>query len=108
VYPAGSEVAITLSRDRFYPAEVHVRAGAATTLVFSSVNRKPGALVIEVAERGSFASMTPLPVGQPQYPIEITRELGNDRVTPISFEVPKGQYHFHDALGAARGVIIVE
>jgi hypothetical protein len=104
-YPPGSEIAIVLSQDRFYPAEIHVRSGIASTLVFSSVNRKPAALVIEpVQMMRTVASEQMSPDTQP----EITRELGNDRVTAISFEPAKGKYNFHDALGAARGTIIVE
>ncbi len=100
-FPAGSEIAVVLSKDRFFPSEIRLRAGMPTTLVFSTVNRKPAALVIEPVPE-SFAQPGEAPKA------EITRELGNDRVTAISFEPQKGSYRFHDALGGGRGVLIVE
>jgi hypothetical protein len=100
-FPAGSEIAVVLSKDRFFPSEIRLRSGIPTTLVFSTVNRKPAALVIEpVPETFVQPGATPK--------AEITRELGNDRVTAISFEPQKGSYRFHDALGGGRGILIVE
>ncbi len=109
-YAPGSEIAIVLSQDRFYPAEIRVRSGMASTLVFSSVNRRPAALVIEpVQSLRQPDSQSPVSAAtSAEVPAEITRELGNDRVTAISFDLAKGKYNFHDALGAARGTIIVE
>ncbi len=106
--PDGSEVAIILSRDRFFPSQIRIRAGMPTTLVFTTVNKKPAALVIErAAGQRSLASAEPS-LDRATQPTEITRELGNDRVTTISFDPAQGKYGFHDALGAARGEIIVE
>lgn len=100
-FPAGSEIAVVLSKDRFFPSEIRLRSGIPTTLVFSTVNRKPAALVIEPVPE-TFAQPDAAPKS------EITRELANDRVTAISFEPQKGSYRFHDALGGGRGVLIVE
>lgn len=107
-YAAGSEIAVILSRDRFYPSEIRIRSGIASTLVFSSVNRKPAALVIEPSALTRKAASTDEATPVPQTPAEITRELSNDRVTTIAFDLPKGTYGFHDALGGGRGEIIVE
>jgi hypothetical protein len=101
-YEAGSEIAVILSKDRFFPSEIRVRAGIPSTFVFTTVNKKPAALVIEPTPETRATAAEKAPVA------EITRELGNDRTTSISFDSPKGTYRFHDALGGGRGQIIVE
>ncbi len=94
------EVSVILAKDRFYPAEVRLKPGVPVTLVFSSVNKKPAALILEnTSAAGSIASDSPN---------EITREVSSENATFVSFEPTVGKYKFHDALGAARGEIIVE
>lgn len=108
-FPAGSEIAIILSKDRFFPNQIRLRAGVPTALVFTTVNKKPAALVIEPlsVQRWVAAEASPS-IDRATAPTEITRELNADRVTTISFEPVKGKYGFHDALSGARGEIIVE
>lgn len=107
--PSGTEIAIILSRDRFYPSQIRIRAGVPTTLIFTTVNKKPAALVIEpLAVQRWIASESPDPVERATKPAEITREINGDRATTVSFEPTKGKYGFHDALSGARGEIIVE
>lgn len=97
VFPAGSEIAVILYQDTFYPSKINLRAGAPATLVFATVNKKPAALIIEpIAVQRWIASG------------EINREVNSERVTVVSFEAVKGRYRFHDALGGARGEIVVE
>ncbi len=102
-YPAGSEISIVLEKNRFYPSEIRLQSGLASTLVFSTVNKKPAALVIEPTE-----ATLQMANRKPQSENELNRELSNEHVTAISFEPLKGKYLFHDALGEAHGVIIVE
>ncbi|MBY0370473.1 hypothetical protein K2X33_07290, partial [bacterium] len=99
-------IAVVLYQDRFYPSRVVLRAGAPATLVFATVNRKPTALVIEpisvqrwIASGGRTEGASAL---------EINREVNIERVTVVSFEPVRGHYRFHDALGGARGEIVVE
>lgn len=108
-FPAGSEIAVILSKDRFFPSQIRLRAGVPTALVFTTVNKKPAALVIEQlsVQRWVAAEASPS-IDRATAPTEITRELNADRVTTISFEPVKGKYGFHDALSGARGEIIVE
>lgn len=96
----GSEISVILAKERFYPTQIRLRSGAPTTLVFSTVNKKPAALVIEQAIQGRSVAM--------ESPSEITREINSENVTVISLSPAKGKFNFHDALGSARGEIIVE
>jgi len=106
VHPAGSEIAVVLYQDRFFPSRLVLRAGAPTTLVFATVNRKPAALVIEpISVQRWIASGGRSDAGAS---LEINREVNIERVTVVSFEPVRGRYRFHDALGGARGEIVVE
>ncbi len=108
-FPAGSEIAVILAKDRFYPNQIRMRAGVPAALVFTTVNKKPAALVLEpISIQRTLASHASPSIDRATAPTEITRELNADRVTTISFEPVKGKYGFHDALSGARGEIIVE
>lgn len=101
------EVAVILSGHRFYPARVRLKEGQAIKLIFTTLNKKPAALVMEqlqvqrwIAKEDGSTNM--------ESEIEITRELSPLRITEISLRPKKGAYSFHDALSGAVGEIVVE
>lgn len=107
--PIEPEVAIILSAQRFFPARIRLKEGQSTRLLFTSLNARPAALVIEqlqvqrwiASEKGSNA-------GLGRMPAEILREIGNNRMTEVTLQPQRGNYTFHDALSGAVGEIVVE
>lgn len=102
-----AEVAVILSGHRFYPARIRLKEGQAIKLVFTTLNKKAAALVMEqlqvqrwIAKEDGSTNM--------ESETEITRELSHLRITEISLRPKKGTYSFHDALSGAVGEIVVE
>jgi hypothetical protein len=106
---AGTEVAIILEQNRFFPARIRLRENQLTTLMFTNVNKRPAALVFERMNVEKWVAATSGPgETRPQNALEIDRELSTERITEIPIELASGSYSFHDALSGARGEIIVE
>ena len=105
------DIAVILSNNQFYPSRIRLREGIQTRLIFTTVNRKPAALVIEklqvqrwVANEGHVPGKTE----EERSRFEANRELNSTRVTEVNFDPKKGIYSFHDALSGASGEITVE
>lgn len=105
--PQDAEVAVILMNARFYPSRLRLKEGQPTKLIFTSLNPKPAALIVEqlqvqrwIAGEGGIA----ITEAQP----EITRELTPNRITEVLLEPKRGTYSFHDALSGAVGEIVVE
>jgi len=108
-FPLEPEVAIILSAQRFFPARIRLKDGQATRLLFTSLNSRPAALVIEQLQvQRWIASEKGSNNGLGRVPAEILREIGNNRMTEVMLQPQRGTYTFHDALSGAVGEIVVE
>jgi len=107
--PIEPEVAVILSAKRFFPARIRLKEGQSTRLLFTSLNPRPAALVIEQLQvQRWIASEKGQSAGLGRVPAEILREIGNNRMTEILLQPQRGTYTFHDALSGAVGEIVVE
>lgn len=108
-FPITPEVAIILSHHRFHPEKVRLKKGIQTRLIFTTLNKRPAALIIERLDLQRWLAKDPPPANvleKAQW--EVNREISTDRMTEIIIEPEKGEYSFHDALTGAKGEIIVE
>jgi hypothetical protein len=109
---SGPEVAIILSRSRFYPSAIRIRAGQAIKLVFTSVNKRPAALIMERLNvqrwmaRGDQPPAHANELDRARW--EVNRELTATRLVEIVLKPSGGIYSFHDALTGAHGEILAE
>ncbi len=106
--PLEPEIAIILSAQRFFPARVRIKEGQATRLLFTSLNSRPAALVIEQLQVQRWIANDQPTNGPNRVPAEILREIGNNRMTEVLLQPQRGTYTFHDALSGAVGEIVVE
>ena len=104
--PSGPEVSIILSGNQFYPARIQLREGMRTRLLFTTVNARPAALIMERARVQRWIAGDPVKPRDPRW--ETNRELAKNKVTEISLEPAAGSYSFHDAITGAEGEIFVE
>lgn len=104
----GAEVAVVLTQDHFLPARIHLKEGQPTRLVFTTVNKKPAALVIESLQVQEWVGREPASQVSGNSLDEINREISSSRVTEVVLEPRRGRYVFHDAISGARGEIWVE
>ena len=98
---------MVLSQDRFVPSKVRLREGQPTRLIFTTVNRKPAALVIESLHVQQWLAREPAEADSTS-DTEVTRELSSNRVTEVMLDPRRGRYIFHDAISGATGEISVE
>jgi hypothetical protein len=102
--PPAQEAAVLFTPEGFFPNQVRLKANVPARLIFASVNKKPGALIVEnlgiqrwVGERGLASDGS-----------EATRELLESRMAEVLVELPPGAYPFSDALSGAVGELKVE
>jgi hypothetical protein len=109
-FPSGPEVSVILAENRFYPSKIRLREGEPIRLVFTTVNPKPAALILEGLgmQRWLKQNMPPSSSEEARARWEVTREIASDRLTEIVLEPQPGTYTFHDALSGATGEITVE
>lgn len=107
----GPELAVVLADGRFRPARLRLKQGEATRILFTTLGRKPAALIIErlrvqrwLSRPEEAALRSPASSG----PWELNREVNSNRLTEIVLDPVKGTYSFHDAISGATGEIIVE
>ncbi len=108
--PAGPEMVVLLAKDQFFPKRIRVREGQEVRLLFTTVNKRPGALVIDTLQVQRW-----IPSSE-----EIQRLLGADapslgrrdldprKISEVTLKPLAGTYSFHDAVTGAEGEIIVE
>lgn len=106
-----SDISIILSNNQFFPSRVLVKEGNQVRLIFTTVNKKPAALVVEklqiqrwVAKEDEASVKEELDRSK----FETTRELVSSRITEIVIEPKIGIYAFHDVISGASGEINVE
>jgi hypothetical protein len=108
----GADISIILVNNRFYPSTIRLRGGSTARLLFTTVNRKPAALVMERLQVQRWIGREdrpPMGISEVEHAKwELTREVGMDRITEIVIHPTDGTYTFHDALSGATGEIIVE
>lgn len=109
--PGVPDVAIILSGKQFFPSRIRLKDGIATRLIFSTVNKKPAALVIErlqiqrwIAKEGDTPSENNTKLSK----FEVTREISATRTVDITLDPKAGVYTFYDAISGATGEIAVE
>ncbi len=108
---SGPDVAIILAHNQFYPSTIRVRSGAPTRLLFTTVNRKPGALILERMDVQRWIPGEPeaKPMTEAERArTEVDREVTAQKITEVLIEPKPGNYSFYDALSGATGEIIVE
>jgi hypothetical protein len=109
--PITTEVAVVLSGNKFFPSKIKLREGLPTKLFFTTVNKKPGALVIErlQIQRWIAKEHPPNASEADRARWESSHEINASHVTEVIIADPKiGKYMFHDALTGAAGEINVE
>jgi hypothetical protein len=112
---SGPDVAVILARNQFYPSTIRLRSGSATRLLFTTVNRKPGALILERLEiqrwipgdSGNTAGNRPMTEAE-RARSEVDREVTSEKITEVLIDPKPGSYGFYDALSGATGEIVVE
>lgn len=105
------DIAVILSNNQFFPSKIRLKEGMQTRLIFTTLNKKPAALVIErlqiqrwIAKEGEPQPKSELERSR----LEINRELVSTKVTEIVLDPKAGTYSFHDAITGASGEINVE
>lgn len=107
--PAGPDVAVILSGNQFFPAKIRLRESERSRLLFTNLNRKPGALIIEKMNvQRWIANEDKGEQARRSARMEIEREIGRTKVTEVALKPPRGVYTFHDAVSGASGEITVE
>ncbi|MBI1860347.1 MAG: hypothetical protein HYR96_05460 [Deltaproteobacteria bacterium] len=113
--PALPEVSIILNGKSFIPSVFRIRSGIKTKLFFTSVQKKPSAVVIEkltvqrwIAQHDSQFGQAPVRERPRKEDDSINREVNSQKMTEIVLDPQPGKYGFHDPLSGARGEIIVE
>lgn len=110
-YTGVADVSIILTQNQFFPNKVRLKDGVQTRLTFTTVNKKPAALIIEplrvqrwIASAQEAVKMS----ADPEAKFKYTRELNSAGVTQVLLDPTTGVYSFYDVVGGARGEIIVD
>lgn len=105
------DIAIILAHNQFFPSKIRMKEGIQTRLIFTTVNKKPAALVIErlqiqrwIAKEKERTPSSELERSR----WEVNREISSTKITEITLDPKKGTYAFHDAISGAAGEIEVE
>lgn len=106
--PGVPDVAIILAGKQFFPSRVRLKDGVATRLIFSTVNRKPAALVIERLQIQRWIAKEAEAGDTKNRKWEVTREVSSAKTIDITLDPKAGVYSFYDAISGASGEIEVE
>jgi hypothetical protein len=108
--PLNTEVSIILSNNKFFPSKFRLREGLPTKLFFTTVNKRPGALIIErlKVQRWIAKEKPPGDSEADRARWESSHEINSNKITEVVIEPKAGTYNFHDALSGATGEITVE
>lgn len=109
--PGVPDIAIILAHNQFFPSRIRLKEGIQTRLIFTTVNKKPAALVIErlQIQRWIAKEKDPTPTSElERSKWEVNKEISSTKITEITLEPKKGTYAFHDAISGAAGEITVE
>lgn len=108
----GPELAIVLSEGKFHPSRIRLKQGEQTKLLFTTIGKKPAALIIErlrvqkwLSRPEEAALRAPASTNSPW---EVNREVSSNRMTEVLLDPVRGSYSFHDAISGATGEIVVE
>lgn len=105
------DIAIILSNNQFFPSRIRLKEGIQTRLIFTTVNKKPAALVIErlQIQRWIAKEKEQTPTSElERSKWEVNKEVSSTKITEVTIDPKKGTYAFHDAISGATGEITVE
>lgn len=104
--PSNSQAAVLLNEGKFYPSTIRAKRGEPLTLWFTSANRRPGAVVMDLASTEKWIGEKEAATSE--LSPALIREITFERITEIQLLPTANQYSFFDAISGARGVIEVE
>lgn len=109
--PGVNDFAIILSGDQFFPAQIRMKNGGKSRLLFVTTGQKSAALVFIrprinrwISPKGERSPVTPREPSS----VEEMREINASKVAEIQFDAEPGVYQFYDALTGAKGEVKVE